>query len=136
MNKEREYWKWKNTIIDFNNISDEKADFGDYWTKKEMVFHYLGCPDDKIHEWYNGGWSCEYNHALSYAKELGLVENYIYYDDEIYEKQQEIDRLNNIINELEKYIKENSIYYNTSDGCQWVDQFKVLDKLKELKENK
>ena len=47
----------------------------------------------------------------------------------------EYDRLNNIINELEKYIKENSIYYNTSDGCQWVDQFKVLDKLKELKED-
>ena len=48
---------------------------------------------------------------------------------------QEINRLNNIIDELEKYIKENSIYYNTSDGCQWVDQFKVLDKLNELKEN-
>jgi len=47
----------------------------------------------------------------------------------------EVQRLNNIINELEKYIKENSIYYNTSDGCQWVDQFKVLDKLKELKES-
>ena len=52
------------------------------------------------------------------------------------EKDKEIDRLNNIINELEKYIKENSIYYNTSDGCQWVDQFKVLDKIKALKENK
>lgn len=47
--------------------------------------------------------------------------------------KRENERLNNIINELEKYIKENSIYYNTSDGCQWVDQFKVLDKLKELK---
>lgn len=48
-------------------------------------------------------------------------------------QEKEIDRLNNVINELEKYIKENSIYYNTSDGCQWIDQFKVLDKLKELK---
>lgn len=51
------------------------------------------------------------------------------------EKDKEINRLNNIINELEKYIKENSWYYNTSDGCQWVNQFKVLDKLKELKES-
>lgn len=49
--------------------------------------------------------------------------------------RKEIERLNNIINELEKYIKENSWYYNTSDGCQWVNQFKVLDKLKELKES-
>ena len=47
----------------------------------------------------------------------------------------ELNRLNNIINELEKYIKGNSIYYNTSDGCQWVNQFKVLDKLKALKED-
>ena len=54
----------------------------------------------------------------------------------LYDKaEDEIERLNNIINDIEKYIKENSIYYNTSDGCQWVDQFKVLDKLKELKEN-
>ena len=51
------------------------------------------------------------------------------------EKDKQIERLNNIINELEKYIKENSWYYNTSDGCQWVNQFKVLDKLKELKES-
>lgn len=28
--------------------------------------------------------------------------------------------------------KENSWYYNTSDGCQWVDQFKLLDKMNEL----
>ena len=99
MNNKIEYWKWKSTIIDFNNISDEKADFGDYWTKKEMVFHYLGTPDDGIHEWYNGGWSCEYNHALSYAKELGLVETYIDYDDELYNKDKEIERLNNIIDD-------------------------------------
>lgn len=49
---------------------------------------------------------------------------------------QEINRLRNIINELEKYIKENSWYYNTIEGCQWVDQFKILDKLKELKEGR
>ena len=111
MSKEKTYWKWKNTIIDFNNISDEKADFGEYWSKKEMIFHYLGVPDNYIHEWYNGGWSCEYNHALSYAKELGLVEDYIDYDDEIYKKQQIIDKA---IEYIEKY-KSGFKNYNLSD---------------------
>ena len=55
-------------------------------------------------------------------------------DPTIEEYQKEIERLNNILDEIEKYIKENSWYYNTSDGCQWIDQFKLLDKLKELKE--
>lgn len=55
-------------------------------------------------------------------------------DTEMEVMYQEIDRLQNIINELEKYIKKNTWYYPTSDGCQWLDQFKVLDKLKELKE--
>lgn len=70
-----------------------------------------------------------------------FTDNTCYYEDWLVIQQyvddwlDEIDRLNNIINELEKYIKENSIYYNTSDGCQWIDQFKLLDKLKELKEN-
>ena len=65
--------------------------------------------------------SLEYEYNLSFNDRKHLLE--------------EIDRLNNILDELEKYIKGNSIYYNTSDGCQWVNQFKVLDKLKELKEN-
>lgn len=63
-------------------------------------------------------------------------EDYIKIKNYITNLQKENERLNNVINELEKYIKENSIYYNTSDGCQWIDQFKVLDKLKELKENR
>ena len=88
--KEKKYWKWKNTIIDFDNISNEKADFGDYLTKKDMIFCYLGTPDKKIHEWYNGGFSCEYNYALKYAKELGLVEDYIDYEDECYELKEGI----------------------------------------------
>ena len=86
MNNKKEYWQWKSTIIDFDTISDEKADFGDYTTKKEMIFQYLGTPDKEIHEWYNGGYSCEYNYALKYAKELGLVEKYIDYDDIIFLK--------------------------------------------------
>ena len=39
-------------------------------------------------------------------------------------------------NSLREYIKNNSIYYNTSDGCQWVDQFKLLDKMNELEGKK
>lgn len=94
MNKEIEYWKWKNTIIDFNAISDEKIDCNSWYTKKDWIFQYLGCPDERIHEWYNGGFSCEYNTALRYAKELGLVEDYIDYEDEIYKLQQENEKLN------------------------------------------
>lgn len=89
MNKELEYWKWKNTIIDFDNISDEKDEYGSYATKKDIVFHYLGTPDNDIHEWYNGGFSSEYNTALRYAKQLGLVEDYIDYEEELYTLKQE-----------------------------------------------
>ena len=41
--------------------------------------------------------------------------------------KRENKELKNIIKELREYITNNSIYYNTSDGCQWVDQFKVLE---------
>lgn len=68
------YWKWKSMIIDFSKLSNEKNDFGGYTTKKDMVFHYLGTPDEEEHRWYNGGWSSEYNEALRYAFELDLVE--------------------------------------------------------------
>lgn len=103
--KEKKYWQWKSTIIDFDTISDEKADFGDYITKKDMIFHYLGTPDKEIHEWYNGGWSCEYNYALSYAKELGLVEDYVDYEDELLQLKEEIK---SIIFQLEHNPRENS----------------------------
>lgn len=97
MNKEKIIkWKWKNTIIDFNAISDELADYGNYLTKKDMVFHYLGTPDNEIHEWYNGGYSCEYNSALTYAKQLGLVENYIDYENKIWELESALNEIENI----------------------------------------
>ena len=32
----KEYWQWKNTIIDFNAISDEKIDYNNFITKKTM----------------------------------------------------------------------------------------------------
>jgi spore coat protein CotF len=50
--------------------------------------------------------------------------------------RQQITQLTNNWNELEEWIKKNSWYYNTSDGCQWVDQFKLLNKMKKIKEGK
>ena len=105
MSEEKYYWKWKNTIIDFNNISDEKDEYSKYMTKKDIVFHYLGTPDEDIHEWYNGGYSSEYNTALRYAKELGLVEDYIDYEDEIYKLKEGI---RNIIFQLKHNPRENA----------------------------
>ena len=50
------------------------------------------------------------------------------------EKDKEIERLNNIITELEKWLEERK------DSCNTLDYYRsykdVLDKLKELKENK
>ena len=51
---------------------------------------------------------------------------------QVYEK--EIDRLNNIINELEKWIKENNLGEYRTENV--VDTDELLDKLKALKENK
>lgn len=82
MNEEKiVYWKWKNTIIDFDTISNETIDYNEYITKKDYIFNYLGTPDRQIHECYNGGFSSEYNNALRYAKQLGLVENYVDYEN-------------------------------------------------------
>lgn len=109
MNKEKCYWKWKNTIIDFNAISDEKDEYSKCMTKKDIVFHYLGIPDEDIHEWYSGGYSSEYNTALRYAKELGLVEDYIDYEEiryQLEEVKQEMARLNN--KNLELIVKLNN----------------------------
>ena len=50
------------------------------------------------------------------------------------EKDKEIDRLNNIIDELEKWIKENNLGKYRTENV--VDTDELLDKLKELKENK
>ena len=106
MSEEKYYWKWKNTIIDFNTISDEKDEYSKYITKKDLVFRYLGTPDEDIHEWYNGGYSSEYNTALRYAKELGLVEDYIDYEEIRYQLQQK----ENIIKEVREKIESVRIY--------------------------
>lgn len=133
MGKEITKWKWKSTIIDFNTISDELADYGDYLTKKDMVFHYLGTPDDKIHEWYNGGYSCEYNSALTYARQLGLVENYIDYEDKIDNLETQLKKQKEIIQKAIEYINKNmeqrlytgEQYLKTYDCC--TDLLQILE---------
>lgn len=50
---------------------------------------------------------------------------------ELEEKEKEIERLNNIINELEKYINEEYIYDEL--GMKIFDASKLQDKLQELK---
>ncbi len=70
-----EYWKWKSQIIDFSKLRKETIGGNCLYepTKVEYVFHYLGIPDDEVHEWQNGRFSCEYNKALGFASELGLI---------------------------------------------------------------
>lgn len=53
----------------------------------------------------------------------------------IEDMQQEIDRLNNIINELEKYIEKGINNCKMFPTAEMAYQL-ILDKLKELKENK
>ena len=61
---------------------------------------------------------------------------------EMQEKDVEIDRLNNIINELEEYIKPYLYMLNgiqdrdIYEQCQLDDFTDIMEKLQELKENK
>ena len=50
------------------------------------------------------------------------------------ELRKEIDGLVTVIDLVREYVRNNSIYYNTSDGCQWVDQFKILEILERVNE--
>ena len=54
--------------------------------------------------------------------------------DTIDNQKEEIDRLNNIINELEKWLKELKDMESFADNLAIINT--ILDKLKELKENK
>ena len=130
MNEEKiVYWKWKNTIIDFDTISNETIDYNEYITKKDYIFHYLGIPDRQIHEWYNGGFSSEYNNALRYARQLGLVEKYVDYENEIYELKQQCKKQKEVIDKLEKKIKVVKQY-----DFDKVVRYELLDILKEVSE--
>ena len=76
-----------------------------------------------------------------YKKETG--KNLLYPDSEeiyknYYKQKKEIDRLNNIINELEKWLKifnENGIVIDLEEGKETtiIPTLAVLDKLQELK---
>lgn len=55
------------------------------------------------------------------------------YEEQIEDMQKEIERLNNIINELEKYIDDN--YFYDDVGMKIFDVSLLEDKLKELKES-
>lgn len=74
MKNKRLYWRWKTTKIDFSKIPDEYPDGCFNPSKKDYIFRYLPLPDEEIHEWYNGGWSSEYNGALWYAEAYRLIE--------------------------------------------------------------
>ena len=69
----KKYWVWKTTKIDFEELRNNLVRGQDY-TKVDYIFYYLPLPDTMLHEWYNGGYSSEYNEALGYAEELGLIE--------------------------------------------------------------
>ena len=60
------------------------------------------------------------------------MERYANLYHQIYEKDKEIERLNNIIDELEKYLLQ--LRLTDVDGKTIV--YRLLDKLKELKEGK
>lgn len=127
-----EYWKWKNTIIDFDVISNETIDYNEYITKKDYIFHYLGTPDRQIHEWYNGGFSSEYNAALRYARQLGLVEKHIDYEDKIYELTQENKKLKEAIDKVNSIL---GIAYGGNEDYYIEKINKINEILKEVQEN-
>lgn len=131
-----EYWKWTSTIIDFDVICNETIDYDKYITKKDYIFHYLGTPDNLIHEWYNGGFSSEYNTALRYAKQLGLVEKYIDYEDKIYELTQENKKQKEVIDKAIEFL--NKIKFDKTDKyiciSEYIEYQQLLDILKEVSE--
>ena len=96
--------------------------------KKEWVFRYLGIPDNDIHEWYNGGFSSEYNHALKYAEELELIEDYIDYDDIIYDLKQQLEQRDKIINVAREFIK----IYQRKDEILDLNEWQTRDLLEIL----
>ncbi len=69
------------------------------------------------------------------SDDMTLTYNGLTMQKNIYE--QEIERLNNIINELEKWLKEKQILYGINQqGFTWGVCGEALDKLQELKELK
>ena len=72
------------------------------------------------------------NHRYLYCF---INDNFNIYD-RLQEKDKEIERLNNIINELEKWLKDdenNLIHYDYESKYDYIYVDELLDKLKELK---
>lgn len=68
----RFYWMWKTATIDFEKLLKRKVE-GDKYLKIEYIFKYLPFPSKEINVWYTGAHSEEYNKALTYAEEFGLI---------------------------------------------------------------
>ena len=68
----RFYWMWKTATIDFEKLLKCKVE-GDKYLKIEYIFKYLPFPSREINEWRTNAYSEEYNKALTYAEEFGLI---------------------------------------------------------------
>lgn len=68
----KEYWVWNTTKIDFDELPKHDIP-GQFLSKADYIFHYLPLPNNSVYEWRNGEYSSEYNEALRYAEELGLI---------------------------------------------------------------
>ncbi len=90
LGENRYYWEWCKFTVDFKEYQDFKSKYESLdWPKEtsrkdkyngkgymlKYGFHYVGLPDINggINEWYNGGWSSEYNIALDYLIKLGFI---------------------------------------------------------------
>ena len=63
-----------------------QRNIGSIWADRKPYYGYFKQDQEKtekvsdeggieeVHRWYNGGWSSEYNGALFYAEEYGLIE--------------------------------------------------------------
>ena len=88
-----------------------------------------------MHEWYSGGFSSEYNKALRYAKQLGLVEDVIDYEDKIYNLEQQIKKQKEVIDNAIKCIEKEYYSKNTTDiNSIGITTNKLLQIRKMLKE--
>ena len=70
------------------------------------------------------------NKDFVYEEQKQLIEMW---KSKYYEQKEEVDRLNNIINQLEKWAKSIELTVYRSDGMPTYQYQAVLDKLKELK---
>lgn len=111
----------------------KEAIIANYWytyqdnVEKLGIEHQLNLKDKEI-ERLNTNWEVAVEDLSRIAKLLGLEESCTIYDIE-----DKIKRLNNIINELEKWLEEaiETISHISLDGASGLDM--ALTKIKELK---